>query len=148
MAGRQQITRIAFLLLRLLTGGLFVFAGGIKARDPQGFLTAIESFRLLPYHAAWLLTFFLPWLEIWAGFAVIFRQKSLGALSMLFTLMIVFVAVLSISWARGLEIDCGCFGNLFPENSSYPQLLLRDALILVGIAVLLFRQRINASTCD
>ena len=37
------------ICLRLAMGGLFVYAGVLKAWDPAAFLQDIESFRLLPY---------------------------------------------------------------------------------------------------
>ena len=55
-----------------------------------------------------------------------------------------FVAGVSQAWARGLSIDCGCFGGggaVEPGNTAYVQELLRDTGFLVLAAWLIVRPR-------
>ena len=68
------------LFLHLLFGGVLVYAGAVKAWDPAAFLLDIRSFELLPDPwAAWL-AMSLPWLEIFAGLAVIISCLGLFGL--------------------------------------------------------------------
>jgi uncharacterized membrane protein YphA (DoxX/SURF4 family) len=48
--------------------------------------------------------------------------------------MVVFIAAVSSAWARGLAIDCGCFGGggqVAPGQTKYLQEILRDVGLLV-----------------
>ena len=116
-----------------LFGTVFVYAGVLKALDPALFLMDVRSFDLLPDpFAAWL-ALFLPWLEIFAGLAVILGKGRPGGLLVLEGLLVVFLAVILLSWARGLDISCGCFGGK-AEASNYVELVVRDVvLLLLGI---------------
>ena len=127
------------MILRLLVGGLFVVTGVLKAAAPAGFLKAIENYEILPHVLALITAYGLPYLEIVCGLALIFKRLYAGALVLLMGMMLVFVAALTSAWARGLEIDCGCFG-LGDGSSNYGWALARDFLILAGLCFLGWRQ--------
>jgi uncharacterized membrane protein YphA (DoxX/SURF4 family) len=121
-------------LLCLIFGSVFVYAGLLKASDPMTFLDDIRSFQLLPDpFAAWL-ALGLPWLEIFAGLAVITGVLRAGGLLTLNLLLLIFLAAILISWTRGLDLSCGCFGG-DTAASDYPTLIIRDlALLALGFA--------------
>ncbi len=126
------------LLLHLLFGGVFVYAGAVKAWDPAAFLLDIRSFELLPDPwAAWL-AMSLPWLEIFAGLAVMTGLLRAGGLLLLNACLLAFLAAILIAWARGLDIRCGCFGS--GGSSEYVELLVRD-LVLLGLGLWLARRQ-------
>jgi uncharacterized membrane protein YphA (DoxX/SURF4 family) len=129
--------RLLSLLLCLLFGGVFVYAGALKASNPMTFLDDVRSFQLLPDpYAAWL-ALGLPWLEILAGLAVITGIFRAGGLLTLNGLLLVFLAAIVVSWARGLDLSCGCFGG-DTAASDYPTLIIRDlALLALGAACVL-----------
>jgi putative oxidoreductase len=110
-------------------GAVFVYAGAVKIAEPILFLEDVRSFRLLadPF-AAWL-ALGLPWLELLAGLAVITGLFRGGGLLLLNGLLVVFLVVIAISWLRGLDISCGCFGGP-PEPADYVTLVARDLLLL------------------
>lgn len=120
------------LFLHLLFGGVFVYAGAVKAWDPAAFLLDIRSFELLPDPwAAWL-AMSLPWLEIFAGLAVMTGLLRAGGLLLLNACLLGFLAAILIAWARGLDIRCGCFGS--GGSSEYAELVVRD-LALLGLGL-------------
>ncbi len=126
------------LFLHLLFGGVFVYAGAVKAWDPAAFLLDIRSFELLPDPwAAWL-AMSLPWLEIFAGLAVMIGLLRAGGLLLLNACLLGFLAAILIAWARGLDIRCGCFGS--GGSSEYVELLVRD-LALLGLGLWLARKQ-------
>jgi hypothetical protein len=56
----------------------------------------------------------------------------------------VFVVGVAQAWARGLSIDCGCFGGggaVAPGDTAYLQELMRDTSFLVLAAWLIVRPR-------
>ena len=126
-------------LLHLVLGGVFVYAGVLKAWNPQVFLDDVHSFDLLgdPW-AAWL-AMGLPWLEIFAGLAVITGVLRRGGLLVLNGALVVFLAVIALSWYRGIDIRCGCFGSA-EASSNYIELIVRDVFLLVlGLWLFLLR---------
>ena len=120
------MTLLAFFL-RILVGGLFVYAGSLKAMHPGQFATDIDHYRLLPYFAIPPLALYLPWLEIISGAAVILGPGRRGGLTLLLILSLVFAAALGSAWARHLNISCGCFGSR--DTHSLGVSFVRDILL-------------------
>ena len=134
-----KVMRWSSTILRLLAGGLFIVTGVLKAVDPAGFLKAIENYQILPHLPALIAAYVLPYLEIFCGLGLVFKRLYAGALIWLIGMMLVFVAALTSAWARGLEIDCGCFG-LGDGPSNYGWALARDFSILAVFCFLVWRQ--------
>lgn len=128
------------LLLHFFFGGVFVYAGLLKVMDPISFLDDIRSFDLLgdPW-AAWL-AMGLPWLEILAGLAVMSGFLRSGGMLILNGSLFIFLAAILISWWRGIDIRCGCFGHS-DATSSYRDLILRDLLLLAAGFVLVWYRK-------
>ncbi len=116
-------------VLAVVFGGVFIYAGVLKASDPGLFLIDVRSFDMLPDpYAAWL-AISLPWLEIFAGLAVVtgvFRSSGLLVLNLL---LIVFFIAIGWAWHRGIDIKCGCFGKS-DAASNYTWLFTRDGILL------------------
>lgn len=123
------------LILHFFFGGVFLYTGILKVADPMSFLDDIRSFDLLgdPW-AAWL-AMGLPWLEIFAGLAVMSGLLRSGGLLILNASLLLFLIAIGISWWRGIDIRCGCFGHS-DASSSYHDLILRDVLLLLAGVVL------------
>ena len=123
-------------VLRLLLGGIFVYAGAIKIIDPGRFLIAIRSYELVgdPW-AAWIAVS-LPWVEVFAGLCVIMRVLYRGGLMILMAATVTFLIAIAAAWFRGLDIECGCFSGK-GQAGGYLEIVLRDVLIL-GVAAFLY----------
>lgn len=117
-------------LARFTLAGLFIYAGAVKFMHPNLFLSDIESYRMMPYQVAWLVAFYLPPLEILCGIGLVIPSIRKASAILLLLLMISFVMAISIAWARGLNISCGCFGEAASETN-YFWLIGRD-LIIIG----------------
>lgn len=128
------------MLLAWAFGGVFLWSGWIKVQDPAQFLISIRGFHLLPDpFAAWL-ALALPWLEIFAGLAVLTGWMRQGGLLLLNVALVIFAIALVSAWARGLDVECGCFGK-GKGSTTIAQALLRDAVLLVMGGWLQFRRR-------
>ncbi len=131
--------KVALLLVRLLVGGVFVYAGAPKTWETQDFARDIQHYSIIPWSdLVILLAVYLPWVELFAGLAVVFRRLYLGGLIAIVGMMLIFTGALTSAWARGLDIKCGCFKE---EKASilthFPELLARELSILAGAAILL-----------
>ena len=135
----RTIPGIIALTLRMALGALFVWTGWEKARDPNAFLFSIRSFHLLddPY-AAWV-AMGLPWLEIFAGAALLSGVCVEGGLTVIAGMLAVFLWAIIYSWQRGLDINCGCFGG-DAATSDYHELITRDVgLLTLALGLLIHR---------
>ncbi len=127
------------ILLHLIFGGVFVYAGTVKAWNPQAFLDDVRSFDMLPDPLAAWLAMGLPWLEIFAGLAVITGVMRGGGLLILNGALLSFLGGIGIAWYRGIDIRCGCFGAS-TATSNYIELIIRDLVLLLLGLYLLFRR--------
>jgi putative oxidoreductase len=126
---------IAWRIVGLAIAGLFIYAGVIKAFDPVQFASDIDNYKILPWPISVALAFYLPWLEILCGLALIVRLLYRGALSILAALIVVFTLATTAAKARGLDITCGCFGHA-SQNWSFPSHLATNLAILAALIVL------------
>ncbi len=137
-----QIEKVKFVwrIAAVIVGGVFIYAGAIKALDPVRFASDIDNYKILPWVISVRLAFYLPWLEILCGFALILRRLYLGGLSILTALVAVFLVATIAAKARGLDITCGCFGHT-SQHWSFPLHLAIDLAILAALLALYFRVR-------
>ena len=129
------------LVFRLALGTVLLLAGYLKAKAPSEAQMAVRAYKLLPVEVANFLGLTLPWVEIGAGILLIVGLAVTYSALVGGVLMLVFVAAIAQAWARGLSIDCGCFGGggqVAPGHTKYLQEIVRD-LGLTVIAVFLYR---------
>jgi uncharacterized membrane protein YphA (DoxX/SURF4 family) len=122
------------LVARLLVGGVLVVAGYLKVGNIAKSKMAVRAYEVLPISIANLLGEILPWLEIGAGLLLILGVAVKWSSIFAAALMFIFVAAIAQAWARGLSIDCGCFGGggqVAPGKTRYLQEILRD----LGLAI-------------
>jgi uncharacterized membrane protein YphA (DoxX/SURF4 family) len=141
IASRSKSIRILELVLRLALGGIFVYAAWIKLRDPwQMFAMAIDSYGLLPLKAVELTAKTLPWIELALGLWLIVGRWLRVPTVLVTALLMVFFGLMIRAYAKGMEINCGCFG---PGEAISWKTLLRDGSMLGGsllLTVLAFRR--------
>jgi uncharacterized membrane protein YphA (DoxX/SURF4 family) len=133
MARGPALTRFAATAIRLAVGAAFVYAGWLKSRDPGAFVRDIWNYHAVPEPWAYWIAAYLPHLEIVAGLALVTGLQRRGAHGILAALLAVFLGLLGWAWARGLDVDCGCFGAA-GSGSGPAGAVIRDLLLLCGIA--------------
>ena len=99
------------LIFRLILGGVLVVAGAIKAFSPSDAASAVAAYKILPNQMAHILGYALPWLELAIGLLLIIGVSVRFAAITGGIVMVLFIAAIISVWARGLLIDCGCFGG-------------------------------------
>ena len=134
----RVVSRIIWRIVDVIVGGLFIYAGAIKVLDPVQFAIDIDNYKILPWTIGVGLAFYLPWLEIFCGLALIVRRLYLGGLSILTALVAVFLVATIAAKVRGLDITCGCFGHA-SQNWNFPTHLALDLAILGALLALSVR---------
>ena len=104
--------RVGSVVLRLLLGGLFVYAGALKLIDVPAFIEEIANYRLLSQLAPFLGAV-LPTVEVVAGLALVAAPKPWRAPAALLVLglLVMFTVAVGAAWLRHIDVSCGCFGK-------------------------------------
>jgi uncharacterized membrane protein YphA (DoxX/SURF4 family) len=129
---------------RLVTGVVWVVAGGLKLSDPYSSVEAVRAYDLLPESVVPTVGHLLPVLEVVLGLLLVIGllTRYAGALSAL--LLVAFIAGIASVWARGISIECGCFGGGGAKEgaeSAYPWEIARDAGLLLLSLYLVWLRR-------
>lgn len=123
--------------LRIVLGGVFLYAGGLKITDPSAFAGSVAAYKLLPTFGNYLVAATLPWVEVLCGVLLISGYRLRAGAILILLMNLVFAVALTSAIVRGLDIDCGCFKQGGPKTSPWFA-LLRDLAFIAGTVVLLW----------
>lgn len=135
-----KLVSALLLLARVLGGGALVMAGVLKMLGgAKPLALSIDSFHLVPVMFQVPLGHFLPFLEIVLGGALVFglwsRQAALLAAGLYTAFSLGIVSIL----VRGMDIDCGCFGDFFGSGAVDHLTLVRNGVLITAtVCVLVF----------
>ena len=142
---KMLLSHKLYLLLRVIIGSVFIYAGFVKLIDPKAFANAISRLDIVPEFLLAPLAIGLPALEFFAGLGLIFNIR--GSLTVIFNLLFIFILVLGYGIFNDLDIDCGCFS---PEeinaHNSLKQALFRDLLMVIAVIYIYIYNRIKYAT--
>jgi len=102
---------VILLIIRIVLGFIFIYAGAEKISNPESFAISISNYRLIPISTINFLAITLPWIEIVSGTLLLFGISVKENSSIVFSLLFIFTIAIIISLLRGLSIECGCFGK-------------------------------------
>ena len=129
---------------RVVLGGVFCVAGALKAIDPQSSVAAVRAYQLLPNSIATIVGWGLPFAEIALGLLLLAGIATRAVAAAAAVLLLIFMAGVVSAAARGLSIDCGCFGGggeVAPGETSYGIELVRDTGLLLLALWLVWQPR-------
>ncbi|MDN5746245.1 MAG: DoxX family membrane protein, partial [Nocardioidaceae bacterium] len=118
-----------------VTGGVWLVAGGLKLTEPDASIDAVRAYQLLPSSMAEAVGLVLPSVEVVLGLALVLGVLTRSAAVVSALLFVAFVIGIASVWARGIEINCGCFGGGGAQagaSSEYPWEIARDAALLLA----------------
>ena len=128
--------RYVLLAFRLIVGGVFIWAGVSKIADPLSFAHNVRNYQLVGQTLSFLTAIFLPWVELIAGLWLIVGLYPKSSALLISCLLFFFIVLVAITMARGLNVDCGCFGTFSRRADIW--LIAEDSLWLALSLVLLF----------
>jgi putative oxidoreductase len=123
---------------RVILAGIFLYSGYVKIQSPLEFAASLMGYQLLP--ATWIypVAQYFPWAEVALGLVLLSGVKIRYSATAAASLIGFFIVLLTVTYARGIEADCGCFGS--GEKIS-PLTLVRDSLIMIPALFLVFESR-------
>ena len=130
------------LISRLILGGVLLAAGLLKVTHPAKSAMAVRAYEVLPVTFANFLGYALPWIEVGIALLLILGVAVKSAALSGGFLMFLFIVAIAQAWARGLTIDCGCFGGggqVAKGETKYLEEILRDTgLVLLALYLVKF----------
>jgi len=140
---RYRLGNISATVLRFVLAAVFMVAGGLKIADPISFARNIVDYDLVPEAFVPMIAVVLPWWEVVAAALAVAGRWKIGALAALTGMSGVFLVVGGITLARGLSVECGCFGFL-SERVGLVSVSVEAALLVV-CGLLLWKEVKNES---
>jgi len=124
---------------QIAIGLILVWAGLAKVGDPRSFAEQVHNFRMVPMALENLVAITLPWIELLAGLALLTRARARAGAVIASGLMVAFTLGVAIAFARGLDIECGCFGT--SDASRVGAVKLFENLVMLALALIGSQQR-------
>jgi uncharacterized membrane protein YphA (DoxX/SURF4 family) len=119
---------------RIVIGVVLGLAGLSKLGDLPGFATQVHNFRLIPVPMENLLAMTLPWIELVTALSLVLGMRARAGALVASILMAVFTVAVAQALARGLDIECGCFGTADATRVGAAKLAQNVGLTAVAIA--------------
>ena len=124
--------------VRLTAAAIWLVAGFAKLADLNAFRVEVGAYDLLPARLVDPVAYALPFVEITLGIYLAIGLFIRPAAAVGTALMVIFIAAQAQAWARGLSLDCGCFGGLAKETVGLGS-ILRDVALGLPNLILLIR---------
>lgn len=99
------------LVARVSLAAVWLVSGALKVADPAQTIVAVRAYQLLPEDLVRPVANALPFFEIALGLLLLIGLGVRATAVVSAALLLVLVGVIISVWARGLSIDCGCFGG-------------------------------------
>jgi uncharacterized membrane protein YphA (DoxX/SURF4 family) len=136
---------------RLFLAGVFLWAGWPKLIDGDGTVRSVQAFRILGDAFVTPFAYALPMVELALAGLLLAGLFTRAAAVVTAAMMVMFLGGIVQAWARGLSINCGCFGNtgalVTDPVPGYITDILRDTGFLL-VALFLARWPRSAVAAD
>lgn len=137
---KDTIFRVLHWVSRIGLAGLFLYSGYVKLQSPLQFAADVMGYKLVPAGLVYPVAQYFPWLEILLGLLLLIGWKirywGVGASG----LILFFITIISITYARGIDANCGCFGT---GDKISPFTIFRDSLFLLPALFLAVEPRLR-----
>lgn len=148
------IIKSVSLLFRFLLGGLLIFAGVLKVVDNSTLFETVAYITWIPVGMKSLVIDFLPWIEIVAGSLLLLHifDKVVIPINAVIYLSFLIFAIWGLS--SGIEVDCGCFGDL--DKGSFLatllgseisiQMVIRNGVFVLMVAFVFWHSQLKSNS--
>jgi uncharacterized membrane protein YphA (DoxX/SURF4 family) len=126
------------LIIRIVVGFVFVIFGASKIAEPALFAKDISNYDMLWHNFINLSAIILPWIEIISGLFLMFGIRLKANILLIAAMLLVFNAAVAVAWARGLDINCGCYSNVAEQKVGMEKLAENFAMIFALAFIFFF----------
>jgi Protein-disulfide isomerase len=134
-------------LVRLALGAIWIWAAVSKLGSPRTFVQTVRAYDATPEWLSEAIGYGLPVLEVCLGIVLVLGITVRLAAILSGLLFLVFLVGLAQAAARGIQLECGCFGGggATTGGTQYTLDILRDIglLILATYLVLWWQTRLS-----
>lgn len=119
----------------MIVTGVLLYSGLVHAWQPYFFVYSIAAYQIVSAELAGVLGIFIPYLQIVLALCIALQKAEKVALWITGGLFATYALAQASVLARGLEIDCGCFGFVASQVNGFSiliPLVLLMACILAG----------------
>lgn len=121
---------------RVALAAIFAFAAIPKLGDPAAFARDIDNYHVLPVEWAATAAMMMPPLELVVALALLVGIHARGAALVSAGMLLVFAAAMAQAIARGIDLDCGCFGSALAMQVSGWSIARNVALASLSLPIL------------
>jgi uncharacterized membrane protein YphA (DoxX/SURF4 family) len=125
---------------RLSLAGIFLYSGYVKWQSPLQFAADLTAYKALPDALIDPISQYFPWVEMILGALLLIGWKMRWWGRAASALMVFFIVLLTVTYFRGIDANCGCFGT---GDKISPLTMLRDSAFLLPALFLAFEHRIR-----
>jgi putative oxidoreductase len=139
----KKILSNSYLLLvfRLVLGFIFIYAGAEKIASPIKFAESISNYQLMNAFFITLTSVVLPWIEVFCGIMLISGIAVKENAFIISAMLTIFILAGIVSIIRGLDIDCGCFGD-DSAKLGFMKIFENTLLLFTGIILMIYNSRL------
>jgi uncharacterized membrane protein YphA (DoxX/SURF4 family) len=119
-------------ICQIAIGLLFAAAALAKLGDLHSFAEEIHNFKMLPVAIENIVAMTLPWIELVAALALILGVRARSGSLVAACMMAVFIVAVAVAMARGLDIECGCFGTADGTRVGFVKLLENSGMFALA----------------
>jgi uncharacterized membrane protein YphA (DoxX/SURF4 family) len=144
----ELVRDVIGVLARLGLAAVWLISGFLKAVDPRTTVVAVRAYQIFPESLVGIFAAVLPFLEIALGVLLVLGLATRLAAVLSAVVLVAFIAGVISAAARGLSIDCGCFGgggDVAAGQTAYTAEILRDLGFLALAVYLIVRPDTPAS---
>ena len=125
---RQENRPVSWIgfAIRLTAAAVWIIAGAMKIPQIQAFEVVVQRYGILPEALSGPFAYVLPFLELAIGLYLAAGLFVRGTGLVGTVLFAAFLTAQFSAWARGISLDCGCFGTTLLQATVGPLTILRD----------------------
>lgn len=119
-------------VVRLALGAVFLVASLSKIGKVDATVRSVRAYQILPESLVHPVAYALPYLELAVGVLLILGLGTRIVAILAGIMLLLFIAAVASAGARGLKIDCGCFGGGGPvKHTHYLREIGRDSALFL-----------------
>ncbi len=127
---KSKLYDLLAVIARAIIGIVFIFAAVGKIHEPMAFLVEIHNYDMLPGFIERIAALWLPWIELLAGIMLLVGYRLKANAALIGIMLTIFTIGVAMAWGRGLDINCGCFGDAVQQKVGLAKILENTAMIL------------------